>query len=70
MTDELSKAPSGKNPAGLQPGEAFAPQDEPPPPSATPEDEAAKPETKENVLLRTGTTSPDAADIEDPDRQL
>jgi hypothetical protein len=70
MTDELSKTPSGKQHTGLQPGEAFAPQDEPTPGQARPEDAAAKPEPQENVMLRTGTKSPDAADIEDPDRQL
>jgi hypothetical protein len=65
MTDELNKTPTGS-----QPGEAHAPQDQPPPGKASPEDAAAKPEPKDNVLLRTGTKSPDAADIEDPDRQL
>jgi hypothetical protein len=70
MTDDLSKNPGDKHPGGLQPGEAFAPQDEPAPGPAAPDDAAAKPAPQDNVLLRTGTKSPDAADIEDPDRQL
>ena len=39
-------------------------------PVAAPENAAARPKDAANVLLQQGTHAPDAADIEDPDRQL
>ncbi len=37
---------------------------------ARPDEPAAKPDEDRSPLLREGANAPDAADIEDPDRQL
>ncbi|HYH93457.1 MAG TPA: hypothetical protein VD763_09885 [Candidatus Saccharimonadales bacterium] len=69
MTDELRQTGTRPEDERASTEGVDAPLD-PDLPGPTVEDAEAAPPAEDNTLLRTGTDAPDAADIEDPDRQM